>query len=74
MDILRVKKAHFPPPPVQTARKRNERKVMSAAAIPDADVNGTDITRAGSENVVGIDASRTSQATVVGSGSISDGE
>jgi Myb-like DNA-binding protein REB1 len=74
MDILRVKKAHFPPPPVQAAKKRKERKVMSAAAIPDVDVNSTDTTRAGSENTIGADVSRTSQATVVNSGSNSDGE
>lgn len=51
MDILRVKKAHLPLPPSQSTKKRKERKVTSAAAIPDADVmNSADTTRAGSEN------------------------
>lgn len=39
MDILRVKKAQLPAPPVPSAaKKRKERKVTSAAAIEDQDV------------------------------------
>jgi Myb-like DNA-binding protein REB1 len=52
MDILRVKKAHLPPPTLPSTKKRKERRVTSAAAIPDADIqNGRTIgTRTGSEN------------------------
>ncbi|KXN89584.1 DNA-binding protein REB1 [Leucoagaricus sp. SymC.cos] len=52
MDILRVKKAHLPLAPLQTAKKRKERKVTSAAAIPEGgDVNSSaDATRIASEN------------------------
>ncbi|KAF8969444.1 hypothetical protein BDZ97DRAFT_244549 [Flammula alnicola] len=37
MDILRIKKAHLPPPVVPTAHKKKERKVTSAAAIEEPD-------------------------------------
>jgi hypothetical protein len=38
MDILRVKKAQMPPAPAVSTRKRKERKVTSAAAIADSDL------------------------------------
>lgn len=51
MDILRLKKAHFPPPPSQSVKKRKERKVTSAAAIPDGDaMSNADTTKTGSES------------------------
>lgn len=38
MDILRVKKAHIPLLPPVNSRRRKERKVTSAAAITDSDL------------------------------------
>jgi hypothetical protein len=38
MDILRVKKAQVPPTSAVSTRKRKERKVTSAAAIADSDL------------------------------------
>lgn len=46
MDILRVKKAHFPAPPVQSKKK----KVTSAAAVTDSDNGTTPAAEAGSSN------------------------
>jgi hypothetical protein len=46
MDILRVKKAHFPAPPFQNKRK----KVTSAAAVTDSDNGATPLAEAGSSN------------------------
>ncbi|KAF9464388.1 hypothetical protein BDZ94DRAFT_1162036 [Collybia nuda] len=37
MDILRVKKAQLPTPPIVSTKKRKERKVTSAAAIAECD-------------------------------------
>jgi hypothetical protein len=55
MDILRIKKAHLPSPPVASTRKRKERKVTSAAAIHDNDggTAGVAIPEAGSSTGVG---------------------
>jgi len=44
MDILRIKKAHLPSPPAVSARKRKERKVVSAEAIHDNDGCTADLT------------------------------
>lgn len=70
MDILRVKKAHLPLPPSQSTKKRKERKVTSAAAIPDADtMNSTDVTRAGSENITSSSGSPANEDSDPGSDS-----
>jgi hypothetical protein len=54
MDILRIKKAHLPSPPAVSSRKRKERKVVSAEAIPDNDggMAGVTIPEAGSSTGV----------------------
>lgn len=50
MDILRIKKAHLPSPPVQTAKKRKERKITSAPAVNESNFgeNRDDTREAGS--------------------------
>lgn len=37
MDILRVKKAQLPTPPIVSTKKRKDRKITSAAAITECD-------------------------------------
>jgi len=50
MDILRIKKAHLPSPPVQTPKKRKERKITSAPAVNESSLgeNRDDTKEAGS--------------------------
>lgn len=40
MEILRVKKAQLPTPPIVSIRKRKERRVTSAAAIIESEGAG----------------------------------
>ena len=56
MDILRIKKAHLPSPPVgNNIRKKRDRKVVSQEAIHDTDSGTTGVTvpEAGSSTGVG---------------------
>lgn len=48
MDILRVKKAQLPVAPSPAGRKRKERKVVSAAAITETDLQRDVTIEAGS--------------------------